>query len=87
MSVSNRWQAWRCSRGHHAYEERHPAIWNGAYVQCARCGRRDVLGGDAYGPAAGAWKAWGTPPPAKLKALFWGADDWSRWRANARRGA
>lgn len=40
--MNRRWRAWRCHRGHHRWQNTHPAIWGGAYVTCRDCGRRDA---------------------------------------------
>lgn len=77
--MNRRWRAWRCHRGHHRWQNTHPAIWGGAYVTCRDCGRRDVHGIDTYGPAASQWKASGRIPPRAWPALAWDAADWAAW--------
>lgn len=78
--LRRRWRAWRCARDRHRHIEVYPAIWNGAYVQCRDCGRRDVRGGDRYGPAAVSWIVFGWVPPPSWPALIWGAAEWKRWK-------
>jgi len=89
-----RWrQEGRCLRGRHAWTKVHDAIWHGAYVACSHCGKRDVIGGDQYGPHAPLWRAYGSPPPetrptlggpAGLPVILWGRREWDAWRVRCR---
>lgn len=80
-----RWrQEGRCLRDRHAWTKVHGAIWNGAYVACSHCGKRDAIGGDQYGPHAPMWRAYGSPPPGVLPAILWGRREWDAWRVQCR---